>query len=222
MFELWKDDMSRVRLDANSQVSSYIGSVWIDRTNWTDVAGVTYPYSIGTVGIPDGTVFVLFGTTDGQDISIEWVQQAAGYKILHLLGSGRAGITIYCFGARNVTGSNSGFQLLDTAGNITFDSQAKWMRIAGVINGPALGVQYPLPSGVPVVAAGLSFRGTWVRRNMLGSLPAWIALTQSIKVATTGVTIGQIARQRPQAANPPANSPQPPTGSIIFADVTRY
>lgn len=222
MFELWKDDMSRVRLDENSQVSGYIGSVRIERANWTDVTGVTYPYSYGSVGIPDGTSFVMFGTTDGQSISIEWMQQAAGYKVLHLLGSGRAGITIYCFGARLVTTSNSGFQLIGADGNVTFDSQAKWLRIAGVVNNLALNGVYAWPAGVPVVAAGLSFRGTWIRQNQIGQARAWIAFTQAFKVDTGSVTIGQIARQRPQAADPPPNTPVPPLGSLIFADVTRY
>lgn len=218
MFELWKDDMSRVRLDANSQAASYLGAYWIDRTAWTGFTDVTYPYGYGAVGIHPSTAFVMFGTTDGQIVAIESISGST----LNLVATGRAGMWIYCFGARNVTGSNSGFQLLDTAGNITFDSQAKWMRIAGVINAPAFNTDYAWPAGVPTIAVGMSHRGNWIQRNQIGPNLAFLVLNFGLRVGTGVAAIAGVARQGPAGGTTPATTPRPPIGNLIFADVTRY
>lgn len=222
MFELWKDDMSRVRLDANSQAASYLGAYWIDRTAWTMYSEVTFPYGYGAVAIHDSTTFVMFGTTDGQTVAIESIQQAAGYKVLNLVATGRAGMWIYCFGARNITVSNSGLQLLDVNGNVTFDSQAKWMRMAGVINSPAFNTDYGWPAGVPAVAVGMSHRGNWIQQNQIGQQRAFLVLNYGLRVSTGLAAIAGVTRQGPQSANPPATTPRPPIGNLIFADVTRY
>lgn len=210
--------MSRVRLDANSQASSYLGKYWIDRTSWTEYTTVSFPYATGSVGIHPNTVFVLFGATDGQVIAIETL----GGGVLNLVSNGRAGMWVYCFGARNVTVSNSGLQLLDTAGVVTFDSQAKWLRMAGVINSPAFNTYYSWPSGVPAIAVGMSHRGNWIQQNQIGQRRAWIMRTHGLQVITGSAKISSVDRQRPFAEFPPANTPAPPIGNLIFADVTRY
>ena len=222
MFELWKEDMSRVRLDANSQASGYVGSVWVDRTNWTEFTNVRYPYARASVAVPDSTVFVLFGTTDGQAVGIQRIYQASGYKVIDLLATGRAGFTIYCFGARVIPVSNSGLQLLDIAGNVTFDSGAKWLRLSGVINNPVTATEYPWPAGVPTIAAGISYTGTWIQRNQVGQFSSFIFFTHAIRVSTGTVSVQPIPQQGPINEFPPSSTPEPARGSIIFADVTRY
>jgi hypothetical protein len=218
MFELWKDDMSRVRLDENSQAASYLGAYWIDRTAWTLYPDVTYPYGYGSVGIHPSTTFVMFGTTDGQTVAIE----SMGGSVLNLVATGRAGMWVYCFGARNVTGSNSGLQLLDAAGNITFDAQAKWMRLSGVINSPAFNTDYGWPAGVATVAVGMSHRGNWIQQNQIGQQRAFLVLNYGLRVSTGLAAISGVARQGPQSASPPPTTPRPAIGNLIFADVTRY
>lgn len=214
--------MSRVRLDENSQAASYLGAYWIDRTAWTLYPDVTFPYGYGSVNIHNSTVFVMFGTTDGQTVAIESISQGSGVKVLNLVATGRAGMWIYAFGARNISTSTSGFQLLDTAGVVTFDSQAKWLRMAGRVATPVFDTDYAWPSGVATVAVGMSHRGNWLQRNMVGQQHAFVVLNYGLRVSTGLAAISGVARQGPPNEQPPAATPKPPIGSIIFADVTRY
>lgn len=220
MFELWKEDQSRVRLDENSQASSFLGSYWVDRTAWSavNVNGRIVYYA--DLPVHNETVFAMLGTTDGQLVAIQALLQGNGEKVLKLRAEGRAGMWFYCFGARNITTSNSGLQFLDINGNVTFDSQSKWLRLAGVINNPVANTEYPLPSGVPTVAVGMCQRGTWFRRNMVGQYPSFLIMTYGLRIATSGVTQSVIATQGP--LGDVGGRPDLKPGDIIFADVTRY
>jgi hypothetical protein len=222
MFELWKDDMSRVRLDENSQASGYLGKFWCDRTAWSDVAGVAFPYSNGAVAVDDRATSVMFGTTDGQYIGITSMTQAAGYKVLNLVAPARAGFWVYAFGPRNVTISNSGLQLLDISGNVTFDSGAKFLRIAGIQRGVTAGTEYSNPSGVPALAAGMSHTGSWIQRNQVGQFQSFIFFVYGMRVSTATTAIAPIPRQGPINEFPPSSTPAPAISPIIFADVTSY
>lgn len=222
MFELWKDDMTRVRLDADSQASSFLSAVRIERTAWTEYTNVTYPYAIGSVNVPNDTAFVLFGTTDGRIVAIDKFVQGSGVKVLHMVADGRAGMWLYCFGARNVTSSNSGLQLLDEAGNVTFDSQAKWLRLAGAVKNPVLNAVNPWPAGVATVAVGMSQQGLWVQPVQVGQYRSFLIVNYGVQVSTGSATVRGISRQGPILGNPPPATPRPPIGGLIFADVTRY
>lgn len=222
MFELWKDDMSRVRLDGNSQASGFLGAVRIERTAWTEYTGVTYPYAVGTVNVPNDTALVMFGTTDGRTVAIDKITQGNGVKVLGLLADGRAGMWLYCFGARNVTTSNSGLQLLDESGVVTFDSQAKWLRLAGVVRSPVLNTAIPWPAGVATVAVGMSQQTNWLQQVMIGQNPSFILVNNGLLVSTASATVRGITRQGPLVNPPPPNTPRQPIGNLIFADVTRY
>lgn len=220
MFELWKADQSRVRLDENSQASSYLGSYWVDRTNWTDVATPPYSATYAQLNVHNDTMFVMMGTTDGQVVAVENMVQGNGFKTLNLVATARAGVWFYAFGARNVTTSNCGMQFLDINGNVTFDSQAKWFRFAGVVRNAVYNQDYPWPSGVPTIAVGMSQRGTWIQPNMVGQYRSFITLTYGMRISTGLAAYRTIPRQGPLATVP--GSSQPPPGDIFFADVTRY
>lgn len=225
MFELWKEDQSRVRLDANSQTSSFLGSYWIDRTsNWEDQSTSSingnFPAFYAQLPVHNDTVFVMMGTTDGQVVAIRALLPGNGVKILSLIATGRVGMWFYCFGVRNVTQSNCGLQLLDTDGNVTFDSQAKWLRFAGIIRNPAYNVDYPWPAGVPTVAAGMCQRGQWFRRVLVGQWPSYLILTYGLRISTGLVAQRVVAQQGP--LGDVAGRPDLPGGDIFFADVTRY
>lgn len=219
MFELWKEDMTRVRLDENSQVTSYLGKYWIDRTNWTAV-DTAYPYAYGAVAVHPQTLFVMFGTTDGQFVAVENLQAGATQKVLNLVASARAGLWIYCFGAKNITTSNSGLQFLDINGDVTFDSQSKWMRFAGVVRNPTYNFEHPVPSGVPTVACAISQRGNWIQPNLVGQYRSFLVMSTGVRLTTASATYRTVPRQGPLATIS-GTPPRYPT-SIIFADVTRY
>ena len=220
MFELWKDDQSRVRLDENSQVSALLGSYPADRTEWSSISNGTVPLFQAQIAVHNSTLFIMLGTTDGQAISITSMVQGSGVKLVNMVATGRANVTLYAYGPRNVTASTSGLQFLDINGNVTFDSQAKWLRLAGRVKSPAQGVEYPTPSGVPTIAVGLSQQGIWLVPTQVGQNRSFLIMSQGIRVATNQVSIQPLARQGP-LATVPGTSPPPP-GDIFFADVTRY
>lgn len=220
MFELWKDDQSRVRLDENSQASSFLGSYWVDRTNWTAIETPPYSASYATLNVHNDTVFVMMGTTDGQIVAIESISQGNGVKVLNLVATARAGMWFYCFGARNVTTSNCGMQFLDVNGNVTFDSQAKWFRFAGFERNPVYNQDYPWPAGVPTVAVGMAQRGTWLQPNQVGQYRSFMIMTYGLRISTGLAAYRVIPRQGPLGNA--ATSPQPPPGALFYADVTRY
>lgn len=220
MFELWKDDESRVRLDANSQVSAFLGSYPVDRTNWTSLPNGTIPLFQAQFAVHNSALFLMMGTTDGQVVSITSMVQGNGVKTVNLVATGRANVTLYAFGERNITVSNSGFQLLDINGNVTFDSQAKWLRIAGRVKSPTQAVEYPTPSAVPTIAAGMTQQGIWLVPNQVGQNRSFVIMSHGLRVATNQVSIQAIARQGPLATVPA--TPPPTPGDIFFADVTRY
>jgi len=220
MFELWKEDQSQVRLDENSQVSSLLGSYLVDRTNWSQVATPPYSAFQAQLAVHNETKFVMMGTTDGQVVAINSMTQGSGVQLLNLTATGRAGMWFYCFGTRNVVASNCGMQFLDTAGNVTFDAQAKWLRLAGKIRNPIYNTDYAWPAGVPTIACGMSQQGIWLQPNMLGQQRAFLIMSYGLLISTGLVRQLVIPRQGPFAEI--VATPQPPPGDLFFADVTRY
>jgi hypothetical protein len=219
MFELWKEDQSRVRLDENSQVSSFLGAYWIDRTNWTYYNTPPYSSYDAQLDVHNDTSFVMMGTTDGQVVAIQRMVQGSGVKTLYLTATDRAGMWFYCFGAKNITNSNCGLQFLDTAGNVTFDAQGKWLRLAGRVRNPVYNQDYPWPTGVPTIAVGMSQHGQWLQPNMQGLYRSFMIMSYGLRVSTGLAAQRVVVRQGPLGD---ANSPQPPPGDLFFADVTRY
>lgn len=219
MFELWKDDASRVRLDENSQVSSFLGAYWIDRTNWSEIATPPYPAFQAQLAVHQDAIFIMMGTTDGQVVSLVSMIPGSGNKICNLRATGRAGMWFYAFGARNISNSTSGLQFLDTAGNVTFDAQSKWLRLAGRVRNPVYNQDYPWPAGVPTIAVGLSQGGGWLQPNMVGQNRAFLVMSYGLRVSTGLAAQRVVITQGPFSD---ASSPQPPPGDMFFADVTRY
>lgn len=220
MFELWKEDQSRVRLDENSQVSNFLGAYWVDRTNWTFYNTHPYPVYLASISVHADTLFVMMGTTDGQVVAINRLVPVSGAKRIDLTSAGRAGMWFYCFGARNVTNSNCGLQFLDIAGNVTFDAQAKWLRLAGRVRSPVLNQDYPWPTGVATVAVGMSQQGGWIQPSMVGQYPSFLIKAYGLRVSTGLAAQGVVVQQGPLGNV--VYSQQPPPGDLFFADVTRY
>jgi hypothetical protein len=223
MFELYRQDGVTARLDANSQTSEMLGKVQVLPNQWTRTVGATSTWYECTVVLPAGTRFPMFGNTGGEVVALEYVQDYGTYKIMGLLASAAVSLYVYCFAGRNIKASNMGLQFLDIYGNVTFDAQSKWMRMAGVLNGAVFNTDYPLPSGVPVLAVGYSSKGNWIQWNNVGTQhPAFITLTYGIATTASTVKIGGIGRQGPPNEFPPPQTPRPPIGPIIFADVSGY
>lgn len=219
MFELWKDDSSRVRLDENSQVSSFLGAYWVDRTNWSEIPTPPYSAYDAYLNVHPETVFVMMGTTDGQTVSLVNLVAGNGVKTCYLRATGRAGMWFYAFGKRNIANSNSGLQFLDTDGNVTFDAQSKWLRLAGRVKSPTYGQDYPWPTGVPTIAVGMSQGGLWLQPTMVGQYISFLVFSYGLQVSTGLASMSAVVNQGPLGN---ANTPRPPPGDMFFADVTRY
>lgn len=219
MFELWKDDMSSIRLDENSQVSSFLGAYWVDRTNWSEIPTPPYSAYQARLNVHPNTMFVMMGTTDGQVVSLLSMVPGNGVKVLNLRATGRAGMWFYAFGERNIANSSSGLQFLDTAGNVTFDAQSKWLRLAGRVRNPVYNQDYPWPTGVPTIAVGMSQGGLWLQPNQVGQYRAFMVMSYGLRVST-GLAAQRVVGTQGPLGN--ANTPRPPPGDMFFADVTHY
>jgi len=138
----------------------------------------------------------------------------------------QAAIEVYGFADQTITPTNSGLQLYNAAGVLTFDAGAKWLRVADIHRSAVSGASWPWPSTSRKYAAGF---GSYPKRSTgaaQAGLPYWVLRSYMISVGPANVMVGEgpITSRLVGGGGdpPPGNSPlmQPPTLMVI--DVTNY
>lgn len=225
MFELYREDNSGVRLDANTQTSSYLGKVAIANSAWTVTDSNNVTYAQVSVNLPAGTLFAAFGNTGGQFVAVDTVTDYGSYITYTLIATGSVAMTVYCFGERAISSGNCGLQLFDASETLVFDSLSRFMRVVGIANPGAADVPVSPRVQPGLLAAAYGFYGRWIRRNLIGggvNIVAFQVINVGIRVTAQDATLGAIVRQGPPSNPPPPNTPQPPWSSVMMVDVGRY
>jgi len=125
--------------------------------------------------------------------------------------------------------TNSGLQLFDESGTLTFDSDNRFMRISDTFVAqppgyPPGGVAKPWPSSTRKYAAGIGFYGTRWQGAYLGGAPWGILATYGLRVGPTEVYGGETwiyARPWGGGGDPaPTDTPRHPAPTVLVIDVT--
>lgn len=185
----------------------------------TTFIGTWYQF---VITVPSDVKFLYFGSTVDRTIGL---MKKIGTT--HTFRTDVQGtIEVYGFKESPPQASNTfGIQLYDEDGNLTFDSNTNFMKIAGALTVPTTGVQvesYPIAGRTYAVGLGV-YPKQWRGASAAG-MPWGILMSYCIRVGPSsgGGGLAAIA-SRPWGSggdSPPGTTPLAPPPTALFVDVT--
>lgn len=211
-------DTNTLQIDSDVLTVSFLGKFTI--SGWTRGSTIYR----AALSLPKATKFVLFGETGASSsIAVRSVVLTASSADYEFWSNTADSVVCYCFGDAPVAPSRCGLQLFDSAGNLTFDSNNKILRISAVYETSLDTQSFSLPVAIGrTYACGISNYDTRYRQNQVGQNLAFMVMIRSVRVSGGTVMSGLLANQGPPTTSPPANSPIGPMPVIMVADVTGF
>ncbi|MNJ48518.1 hypothetical protein D3C77_437130 [compost metagenome] len=192
-------------------------------TNESNTAFIGTWYSF-TINVPIDVQYLFFSSP--VDRSIGLIKKSGASHTFRTSAQG----TIEIYGFKDAptpqaSSSGSGFQLFDENGNLTFDSDSNFMKIANVFTVPTTGVKvepWPVPGRSYAVSLGV-YAKSW-RGVAQAGLPWAVLMSYCVRVGPTSGGGGYAAiAARPAGGggdSPPGNTPQPSPPTAMIVDVT--
>lgn len=220
-FQVFLDD-GVLQIDSNFKTItpiyrlSYTGPYTNDGN--TAFIGAWYQF---VITVPSDVKFLYFGSTVDRTIGL---MKRSGTT--HTFRTDVQGaIEVYGFRESPPQASSTfGIQLFDKEGNLAFDSNTNFMKIAGALTVPTSGVQvqsYPIAGRTYAVGLGI-YPKQW--RGAAAGIPWGILMSYCIRVGPTSGGGGLTAiASRPWGSAgdpPPATSPLASPPTALFVDVT--
>lgn len=172
--------------------------------------------------VPSGITSLFFSSSTPMFIAL-WAKSGTTWRFKV---SAQGTINVFGFADQAIAPSGVGFQTFNSAGVLTFDAGARWMRVADIVAGAPSGTTKSYPSAGRSYAAGIGSypkRGTGAAQ---AGVPYWVQFSYGVNVGPSSYGVGELPiSSRPTGGAgvpPPPSSPamQPPT--LMLVDVTGF